>query len=341
MKPRVSIKQVADKAGVSVATVSLVLNGKGRISDPTQKAVRKAAQRLGYILNKSAARLRSGQSSLIGLIVNDISNPFFAELSFDVENVAAESGYLSVIANTGDDHTRQSKVIETMIGQGVAGLIISAARGSTHASFKTLRDHGVPYVLCVRDAGDLSADFIGFDNHQAGVIAAEHLISQGHSNIAFVGGTPVNENHKRRVEGVSDAMAKADLTLPRSHILTGSEIRRFGAEATAKLLSGDDEFSAIVCFNDHVALGAYEALHKAGRTIGQPVGSKVGREIGVIGFDNLPDGASWSPPLTTVELYPRAIGARSAKALLGAIKDPGADAERVYLAPKLVVRQSC
>ncbi|NRB16153.1 MAG: LacI family DNA-binding transcriptional regulator [Rhodobacteraceae bacterium] len=333
MKKRVSIKQVADKAGVSAATVSLVLNGKGRISEQTQKKVRKAAASMKFILNKSASRLRSGRSLLIGLIVNDISNPFFAEMSYDIETVAADSGYLSVIANTKDDLDRQSSVIETMIGQGVAGLIISAASGSDDASFQTIRDHGIPYVLCVRDVRDFSADFVGFDNYQAGVIAAKHLLSQGLDKLAFIGGSQTNENRKQRLQGVSDTLAKNGHTLLDERIFAGSATRQFGAEATAKLLEVDRDMSAIVCFNDYVALGAYEALNRSGL--------KIGQNIGVIGFDNVPESASWTPPLTTVELHPRAIGRRTAKAMLSAINEPIVAPERIYLAPHLVVRDSC
>ncbi|WP_226781373.1 LacI family DNA-binding transcriptional regulator [Oceaniglobus trochenteri] len=333
MKPRVSIKQVAAKAGVSAATVSLVLNDKGRISEQTQRKVRKAAQSLGFILNKSASRLRSGRSLLIGLVVNDISNPFFAELSSDVETIAAEKGYLSVMANTRDDIERQHAVIETMIGQGVAGLIISAASGSDDRSFKLIRDHGIPYVLCVREIKDYAADFIGFDNHQAGVIAAEHLIAQGYRNIAFIGGMEHNENRRRRFEGVSDALTRHRLTMPESWALSGPATREFGAQAATALLSHHREIEALACFNDYVALGAYEGINNARLTIG--------RDIGVIGFDNVPESASWMPPLTTVELFPRAIGRRAAKALLTAIDSPDEAPERVFLAPTLMRRKSC
>ncbi len=331
-KKRVSIKEVAEHAGVSAATVSLVLNDKGSISDKTRKHVRNSARELGFILNKSASRLRSGQSLLIGLVVNDISNPFFAELSANVETEAASAGYLSVIANTQDDRDTQRSVIETMIGQGVAGLIISSATGSQEADFDVIRENGIPFVLCVRDFPGYAADFIGFDNFQAGVMAGEHILDRGCRRIAFMGGLVGNTNRIRRCEGVKYAMQRRDPDLTLVRDLSGPATRQFGQDAALDLLAQDPDTSAIVCFNDYVAIGAYAALYKMGR--------KVGRDVAVIGFDNLPESAAWNPPLTTVELFPRAIGSRAAEALIERIRDNQRPPERIYLAPKLIVRES-
>ncbi|WP_308914980.1 LacI family DNA-binding transcriptional regulator [Jannaschia sp. LMIT008] len=326
-----SIKEVAEAAGVSLTTVSLVLNGKGRISTDTRHRVQETAQALGFIPNKSAARLRSGRSLLLGLVVNDISNPFFAELSSDLEAEAASSGYLSVIANTGDDLDRQSRVIDTMIGQGVAGLVVSAASGSDVSSFARLRVHNVPYVLAVREVSDPYASFVGFDNVLAGRTAADHLAARGHRRIAFVGGPARNQNRAERLAGARDALRRRCIDLPDAWVRDGPATRTFGAAAMADLIRAAPDVTAVICFNDTVALGAYEGLHRAALT--------PGADLAVCGIDNVPEGASWRPPLTTVELHPRAIGRRAARALLAAIDDP-ATRERVHLTPRLVVRDS-
>ncbi|MXU64362.1 LacI family DNA-binding transcriptional regulator [Oceanomicrobium pacificus] len=332
MKKRVSIKDVADHAGVSVATVSLVLNDKGRISEATQRQVHKSVAALGFIPNKSASRLRSGRSLLIGLIVNDISNPFFAELSADVEKEASAKGFLPVMANTGEDLSRQQKVIETMIGQGVAGFIISAVTGSDAQSFALIRERGIPYVLCVRDVQDFDADFVGFDNLQGGQIAGQHLVDLGHREIGFIGGEAANINRMRRLEGVRSAMASAGADLPSERDISGAATQTFGVAAAGRLLDADRPPTAIVCFNDSVAVGAFAAVAERGL--------KVGVDVSIVGFDNVPEAAAWSPPLTTVELFPRAVGGRSARALLDRIADPSVAAERVYLSPKLILRKS-
>ncbi|MXU64355.1 LacI family DNA-binding transcriptional regulator [Oceanomicrobium pacificus] len=331
-KKRVSIKQVAEHAGVSAATVSLVLNDKGSISEETRRQVRRSAKALGFILNKNAARLRSGRSLLIGLIVNDISNPFFAELSANVELEAAGAGYLSVMANTQDDLARQQSVIETMIGQGVAGLIISAATGSDGSAFDVIREHGIPFVLCVRDLPGYGADFVGFDNFEAGVLAGRRILGAGRRNIAFIGGAADNTNRIGRFEGVKYAMRQADPDLTLLADLAGPATRQFGDEAATDLLNRMPDVEGIVCFNDYVAIGAYAAIHAAGR--------KVGSDVAVIGFDNVPESAAWNPPLTTVELFPRAIGGRAAKTLLDKIAHENAAPERVRLTPQLFPRKS-
>ncbi|MDW4499945.1 LacI family DNA-binding transcriptional regulator [Sulfitobacter sp. D35] len=332
MGKKVSIRQVAEHAGVSVATVSLALSGKGRISSDTVRQVKKSAATLGFIPNRSASRLRSGRSLLIGLVVNDIANPFFAELSADVEAHASENGYLSVIANTNDDIEKQASVIETMIGQGVAGFIIVPADTSTPDTFQVIRDHDMPYVLCVRDIGDGKADFIGFDNFTAGVMAAEHLVEKGHRTFAFVGGRLSVDNFRRRLDGVRHALARHGLTLPDNCVREGVPSRAIGLAETGDLLASGAEFTALICYNDFVAVGAYAALNQAGRTIGE--------DVAVVGFDNVPESESLSPPLTTIELYPRAIGNRSARALIDAVNGSSGPHERVYLAPELISRSS-
>ncbi|RYH06668.1 LacI family DNA-binding transcriptional regulator [Tropicimonas sp. IMCC6043] len=331
-KPRVSIKQVAKHAGVSIATVSHVLNNKGNISDATRKQVRDAAQDLGFIPNRNASRLRSGQSLLIGLVVNDISNPFFSELAADVEAVAADAGYLSVMANSRDSLERQKTVIETMIGQGVAGFIISAASGSDETTFEVLKEHGVPFVLCVRDIATYAADFVGFDNFQAGVLVGRHLLERGYRDICFIGGDQRNINRTDRLNGLLHALGQQESGICIHLDMPGPATQKGGFEATLSSLKRAPRTDALVCFNDYVAIGAYEALYKLGK--------RTGVDVAVIGFDNVPESAAWNPPLTTVELFPRTIGRRAVIALLARITDNGSAFERVQLPPSLVVRGS-
>jgi DNA-binding LacI/PurR family transcriptional regulator len=325
---KASIKDVAEAAGVSLATVSLALNGKGRISAKTRQEVQKVARTLGFIPNRAASRLRSGKSALVALIIPDISNPFYAEFSASVEKLMAERGLLPVLANTGDSTNRQAQVLETMMGEGVAGFIISAADGSTDESFALLRRMGAPYVLCVRDIGDNNADFIGFDNSRAGRIAGRHLAERGHKGVAFVGGVSGHLNFRERVQGLREGLGDG----AKLHIHEGLPNRTSGMEGVETLLATHPEISAVACFNDLVAAGAYAALSAAGRTIG--------RDIAVIGFDNIPETSAWTPPLTTVELYPRELGARAAKALLERIDSDAQGAESILIAPRLISRRS-
>jgi len=328
---RVSIKRVAEEAGVSVAAVSLALSGKGRVSQKRAEEIRKIADRLGFIPNHNASRLRSGDSILIGLMVNVISNPFYAELTKDVEEQAYARDYLSLIANTNDDLARQAALIRAMIGQGAGGLIVVPAAGSTPESFKLLRDRGMPYVIAVRDIGDASADFVGFDDPEAGRIAGEHLLDLGHERFAMLGGAFETHNWKRRLIGLRTALGSRGLELPDSHVRPFYPTRSAATDHMHELLDEGLSFTALVCFNDYVAMGAYEALRER---------REIGGDISVIGFDNVPESAGLNPPLTTVELYPRSIGRKAACALLDRLKSGGAGYERICLEPKLVVRKS-
>lgn len=330
-KKRISIKRVAEEAGVSVAAVSLALSGKGRVSQKRAEEIKKIADRLGFIPNHNASRLRSGESILLGLMVNDISNPFYAELTKDVEEQAYAHDYLSLIANTNDDLERQSALIRAMIGQGVAGLIIVPAAGSTPDTFSLLRDWGMPYVMAVRDIGDQSADFVGFDDPEAGRIAGEHLLDLGHESFVMLGGAIETHNWKQRLAGLRKALAARGVELPDSHVRPFYPTRRGATQHMNALLDEGLHFTALVCFNDYVAMGAYEALRDR---------REIGREISVIGFDNVPESAGLNPPLTTVELYPRRIGRQAALALLHRLKSEEGARERVYLMPELVERRS-
>ena len=330
MGKRVGIREVADAAGVSTATVSQALNGKGRISAETRQSVREAARALGFVADRGASRMRSGRSMLIGLIVNDIANSFFAELSSGVETVATEHGYLSVMADSHDDPERQARLIATMTAQGVDGLIISSASEADPASLARLCAAGVPYVLCVRDVDDPTAPFVGFDNHAAGRLAAGHLIARGHARLAFLGATAGNANRRRRLAGVREAVEDAGARLVATR--EGPANRAFGVEAARDVLGGQREATALLCFNDAVALGVYEGVRAAGLRVGQ--------DVAVMGFDNVSESAAWEPPLTTVELHPRGIGRQAGETLLRAIADGESTPHRVLLRPRLVERAS-
>jgi len=320
---------VAEKAGVSVSTVSLVLNGKGRISTRTRTLVEETAASLGFILNRKASQLRSGKSALVGLITSDISNPFFAEFSAAAEGVLADEGLLPVIANTGDNVERQTRSLEIMLSEGVAGFIISAADGSTPKSFDLLRRFDIPFVLCVRDIGDENVDFVGFDNVRAGRIAGHHLAEKGHKDVAFIGGVLSHLNYQQRYQGVAEGLGSASII----RSFGGLPTRTTGQEATQVLLEDRGATTALICFNDLVAAGAYSALSAHGLSIGT--------DIAVVGFDNIPETSAWTPPLTTVELYPRGLGARAAQMLLSKIDSHHSrPAETVLMAPQLILRRS-
>ena len=327
-----SIRDVAMRAGVSVSTVSLVLNGKGRISEATRKKVRDAANTLGFILDHSASKLRSGQSTLFGVIVNDFSNPFFAELSAALETEAFANGYLTVLANSNDDLHRQGKLIEAMVGLGVGGVVICPAAGSSSETFELIRARSLPYVICVRDLQDENADFIGADDYQCGVFASKHLVDLGHKNIAMIGGFQELATTRHRIAGFREVIDSRGLSVQKELILPGPPTLEFGREMAIRLVQSGQKFTAVFCYNDIVAVGVCAGLRSSGK--------KIAEDISVIGVDNLPESEAAFPALTTVEIYPRSIGRRSAEALIKALKNKSNRKEKVILPLQLIARAS-
>ena len=316
---------------VSVAAVSQALNGKGRISKATADVIRQTAREMGFVPNQGAARMRSGESLLLGLVVTDISNPFYAELTSEVEDTAYAEGYLSIIANCHDDPERQEALLQSMIGQGVAGLMIVPAAGSMPQNFDLIHAHGIPFVFCVRGITDERADFVGFDDFKAAYAATRHLIELGHTRFGVIGGLTQTKTGWLRIDGVRIALRDAGLALDEAAVLPGPPTSEFGAEATGRLLARNGDITALMCHNDYVAFGAYAAL--AGKR-------QIGTDISVVGFDNVAGSDVLAPPLTTIGLDSPAIGKRAVEVLLARIRAGETVRQSINLAARLIVRGS-
>lgn len=327
-----SIKDIAQAVGLSTAAVSYALSGNGRVSTQTQENVRRVADAMGFIRNDTAARLRTGKSNLLGVIVHDISNPFFAELLSDFEAFCYEAGYLTIVANTKDDLVRQATLIDALVAQNVAGLLISPGHTTSSAMMAGLRQRAKPYVICVRDIDDSSADFVGADDQSAGYLAARHLIATGIAEFGYVGGHEGSKTWTDRLQGIRRALAEAGRSIGPAHIVPTAPTSEGGETAMKRLLETSPDCRAAICFNDYVAFGAYAALHKGGRL--------VGIDYSIVGLDNLPQSASLLPALTTVDLFPRRIGRHAAATLLGKVRGTGPEPRRYMVEPMLVARHS-
>jgi len=329
---KITITEIARAAEVSSATVSLVLNGKGRISEGTRAKVSKAMQELGFIRDQGAANLRLGGSKLIGVVVNDISNPFFAELTAALEQTVSPGGFMLIVANSADDPARQRELLLAMVGHGVAGLVVSPSAGTMHADFAFIKRREIPCVICVRELAGIGMDFVGTDDFSAACLAVEHLFELGHRRIAFVGGVPSTTTWSFRQAGFRQAMHRLGAPVDEELILPGPTNRDFGRQVARRLLSLPERLTAVLCFNDIVAIGLCAGLHEAG--------VEVGRQVSVVGFDNLPESEAWPPPLTTVEVYPRGLGAETGRLLLRRLEGQSGSVVNQRLAPKLIVRRS-
>ena len=289
MNKRPTIIDVAAKAGVSKSTVSLVLQDSPAVRDETRVAVRRAMEDLGYVYNRSAANLRSSNAGLIGLVINDLRNPFFTEFATSAQMAFSAAGFATVIANTDEDPALQAQVIGSMIEHGVSALVISPTYGGEAASFGPLARAGIPAMQVLRRVAEDTAafPFASLDYARGGRLATEHLIAQGARRVAFLGGLPDRPITRERMAGYLAVIAEAGLeplTLP------GRPSRAFGREATAALVAAGAD--AALCFNDLVALGVMAGFAERG--------CPVGAGFRLVGFDDIEECAQAWPQLSSV-----------------------------------------
>lgn len=329
---RSGIKDVAAAAGVSVATVSHVLSGTGRPSAATKKRVIEAANAIGFIRDASAARLRTGKSNLVGVILNNIVNPFFSELVASLEATVYEAGGLTLLATAQNDLVRQERLLESMVAQGVGSIILSPVHGSTAQDVAPVLARGLPLVVCVRDLPESHVAFVGVDDEKSGYLAAQCLIEAGHRAMVFIGGYPHTSTWDGRCAGIRQALADAGLPEEACRLVPGLLHPDFAEEKMLALASQGMLPQAMICFNDDQASGAYRAARKLGLV--------VGRDLSVIGFDNIPQGRILEPELTTVDIRPALIGRMSAEIALRRATSHAAPPPRHRLEPALVRRGS-
>jgi LacI family transcriptional regulator len=328
-RPRpVRIKDVAERASVSVATVSRVLNADPNVDPEYRKRVRAAVAELGYRPNRLARNLRRQQMEAIGIVVPDIENPHFAEVVRVVEGVALKMGYRVLVCNTDEDAARQAACLSMLADERVSGIVMSPS--DADASIDQLRDLGIPVVTIDRALARASTDLIVADNVPAVRTATQRLIDAGHRRIAFVGGRSEVETGSERQEGYLAAVEAAGLT----GILANGGFRRDKARAAVRELLGQDSPpSALIVANNLMALGALQAIRDRGLRIPQ--------DIAVIAVDN-PD---WSelldPPLTVLAQPIRAMATQAAELLIQRIRGEEFTPVRQVYPLELIVRDSC
>jgi LacI family transcriptional regulator len=303
-----TIVDVARLAGVSKSTVSLVLQESSLTKQETREAVRQAINQLGYVYNRSAASLRKSGSDFIGVVIGDQTNPFFAELAAGIEEVLVQNRYLPVIANAHEDAQHQVSVIKTLREHGVAGIILSPARGTTGWILAEAVPKSLPTIIAMCPVDDCPFPYVGPDNVGGVYSATKHLIDLGHRSIAFLGGDSRYSTQRERLKGWRKALEEAKLPADSRLIIETSPTRAGGVDAMSLALTSPAKPTAAICHNDVVALGASKELTKHGLM--------AGRDFSLIGFDDIPESAHSSPPLTTISVETRAMGRLAATRLL-------------------------
>ncbi len=329
-----SVKDVAALAGVSVGTVSNVLNRPEKVSPDVTARVQSAIDKLGFVRNDAARQLRAGMSHSIGLVVLDAANPFFTDLARGAEDRAAKEHFTVLVGNSNEDAGRESAYLDLFEQQRVRGILLSPV-GNVIQRLEQLRRRGIPTVLVDRQTDNLSFSSVAVDDLAGGEMAVAHLLARGRRRIAFVGGPASIRQVADRLAGAVkaiDGAGGATLEVVETESLTVLSGRSAG-EAIRQRPAADRP-DAIFAANDLLAVGVLQGLMLMG-------GVRVPEEIALIGYDDIEFAAAAVVPLSSIRQPSALIGSTALELLLReAAADPGFEPRQVVFPPELVVRAS-
>lgn len=329
-----TIRDVARLAGVSISTVSLALNQNGPVSAETYRKVWEAANAVSYTPNPLAQSLKAGRSRLIGMVIADIANPFFANMLREVEGNLIEHEHLVVVAGSGGDPVRERTILETLTAQRVSGIILSS-HSTTPEQIAFLQSLQTPLVLVDHKVEGLDADFVGSDNVVASAMLTEHVIRFGHKRIAHIAGVEGLWTAERRKEGFRSTMAAAGLEVDESLVLHGDYDGERGYAQAMRLLTRPDRPTAIIAANNVMALGALQAMIE--------LGVHCPDEVSLTSIDDVPWGDVIRPRITMAVQPVDQLARAATDFLVERIKARGAKIppREFIVIPRLIVGQSC
>lgn len=330
MTKRPTLKTVAEAAQVSLPTVSQVMRGVGRISHDTREKVLTTARKLNYIPDEHAVSMRSGRATEVGMIVHHLANPFNAELISGATDTLEDAGYLLSVLDARDDAERLERHMQLLLGKTRGGILWVPAKNTSSSLLKMIEDQKVPSVTFLRDGGSKTCTNISIDNFDALVCATQHLIQLGHTNIAYVGGNSWAQTHIARVDGYRHALKQAGIH--KELILDTKDIKPSGFEIIQTIRQKYPHITALLCNGDEIAIGVCLGLQRMGQT--------AGKEISVIGFDDIAEAALMTPALTTIAVQPYVFGQRLAQVLLNKIKGENAGNLREIVPTRLIIRDT-
>ena len=326
-----TIREVAESAGVSYATVSHVINNTRLVSQETRARVLAAMDALNYRPNALARSLRQGRTNTLGLVLPDSANPFFAEISRSIEDEAFKKGYSVFLCNTELDTERELFYVDVLSNKQV-DVIIFVAAGDQADSLDFLVRRNMPVVMIDRDVPNVEVDAVLTDNKLGGYLATRHLLELGHRRIACIAGPSSITPSAERIIGYRKALEEAGISYEESLIIRGDYHAQSGMEITHSILSMDPRPTAIFCLNDLMALGALRAAAEAGCSVPQ--------DLAVVGYDDLELAHFTNPPLTTIAQPKKEVGAQAISLLVDRISRKSRPPSRLVLPPELIVRRS-
>jgi LacI family transcriptional regulator len=330
-----TMKDIARDLGVSVVTVSKVLRNHSDIGEQTRKRILQRMKEVNYQPNPAARTLVSGRTNLVGLIVPDLVYPFFAQVAKGISAKLRAREYSLIISSSEDDPNMERREIDQMLARRVDALILASVQSNAE-SLNKVQDRGIPCVLLDRKLPGVSANFVGIDDVNAGMMATNHLIEIGCKTIAHIGGSDVSTALDRQ-SGYSIALAKRGLGLPPEYIVKyghGDDAGdATGYNSIKQLLQLKPRPDGVFCCNDPIAMGALRAILDAGL--------QIPKDIAVVGCGNVHYDDLLKVPLTSIDQDSNGLGTSAAKLALSIIKQKSKSTPKnVLLESKLVVRAS-
>jgi len=330
-----TMRDVAARAGVSTATVSAVINSTAFVTDELKTRVLEAIEELNYQPNVLAKFLRFNKTTSIGVIIQNIQNPFYPSLLKGIEDTAWSKQHLVYLCNSDDHPDREMSFVQSLLQRKVDGMIVATAGyGVPNPVLDVLQQENLPYILVNRypDTTD-SHVYVGMDNRFAGEMAARHLLTSGKSRLAVISGPDHFSTSVERVKGFVQAAKSYGIQVSDSFICNGNYTENGGYESVRRLYEQSTPApDGLFCTNDLMAYGAIQYLIENGYTLPQ--------DIRVIGCDNIPFSTYCRIPLSTIDYPKYEMGAIAVRMLIERIQDPNCRQHSVILPPQLIIRES-
>ncbi len=330
-----TIKQVAEKAGVSIQTVSRVLNGRPDVSPETRQRVQQVMSELSYQPYAIARGLASRRTYTLGLIASDFSDYWFSQVVTGAEAVGHEHGYFFMLGSTGCEPQDEPAFLRLLTQRHVEGILFVRAGCPTDLEhLKNLQHSGIPIVSTGFYLPDADFGIAEVNNVDGGCKATQYLIDLGHTQIGMITGPAGWKSVSDRALGYEQALESAGITVDQDLIVQGENwLHGSGFKAMKELLGRNKPFTAVFVQNDRMARGAIIALREAGL--------RVPEDVSIVGYDDIPEAEYSDPPLTTIRQPMREVGKAAARMLIKMIDDPNATPQQVLFDTELVIRSSC
>ena len=330
---KATIHDIARKLNTTASTVSRALNNNPRISAATREAVLKAATELNYRPNSIASALRQGRSQIIGILVPTANRTFFASVIRGIEEIANQSGYNVMIAQSYDSREKETQALDALIAARVDCIIASTAKSTKDfRHFKYVQERGIPLVLFDRSNTEVESNQVVINDYQGAFKATEHLIQQGYKRIAHLSSIYEVSIYKDRLLGYTEALKKHSLAV-NEHLIIKSDLQlEDGRKSMKKLLKLSSPPDAVFSASDYGAVGAFQVAKENGLSIP--------KDMGIAGFSNEPFTSFTEPGITTVEQHSIKMGHQAATLFFDGLNSETPEIKKIVLEPDLVIRES-